>query len=369
MTAKKRLTLFDRIFLWLNYALCLALLLSYLAPVTDPRKIWIIAFFGLAYPLLLLGNCVVIMYWAVRKRWYFLISFITIIIGYNVLSKNISYHTGGGSAIIPGKNIRLMSYNVHNFKRFGANNDIPTKHEILVLIKQQHPDIIGFQEYYTRKKGQYAMTDSIRTLMQTESYYVQAFQSNSDEIIGMAIFSKYPIFNQGLIRLSNENGDGTQCLYIDVKKDDHPFRVYSVHLQSIQFGRQDYRTLDTVAKIGHTDLHSIMRMGGKLKQAFLKRADQVVQIKAHAAQCPYPYIISGDFNDTPTSFAVNQISNGLKNAFVEKGFGFGRTYNGDFPNYQIDYIMATPQFDILDYYVVRKKLSDHYPVIGDLELR
>ncbi|NNU34746.1 hypothetical protein HK413_13025 [Mucilaginibacter sp. S1162] len=92
-------------------------------------------------------------------------------------------------------------------------------------------------------------------------------------------------------------------------------------------------------------------------------------IRAHAKQCPYPYIISGDFNDTPSSYAVNQMSKGLKNTFVEKGFGPGRTYNGDFPNYQIDYIMVSPQFNVASYTIVEKKLSDHYPVIADLMLK
>ena len=63
------------------------------------------------------------------------------------------------------------------------------------------------------------------------------------------------------------------------------------------------------------------------------------------------------------------MSKGLKNAFCEKGSGFGRTYNGDFPNYQIDYIMASPAFDVLDYDIIEKKLSDHYPVCSDLLLK
>jgi endonuclease/exonuclease/phosphatase family metal-dependent hydrolase len=72
---------------------------------------------------------------------------------------------------------------------------------------------------------------------------------------------------------------------------------------------------------------------------------------------------------TPASFAVNELSKGLKNAFRERGFGLGRTYNGDFPNFQIDYILATLQFDVLDYYIIEKKLSDHYPVRADLLLK
>jgi endonuclease/exonuclease/phosphatase family metal-dependent hydrolase len=369
MKAKKKLPLFDILFLWINYAFCIALLISYLAPVTDPRKYWIIAFFGLAYPPLLLANAILIGYWILRKKWYFLISAVAIFCGLGVLNNNIGLHSGNDTTEKTSKEqIRLMTYNVHNFKKFGSNKDISTKHEILELIEQQNPDLIGFQEFYTRNKGQYAMLDSLKKIMQTASYYLESFSSNSDEQLGMAVFSKYPIINKGLIRLSDEPGNSNQCLFIDVKKNAQTFRLYSIHLQSIQFEPQDYKYLDTVRN-GLTNMHSISRLGGKLKRAFLKRAEQVFKIKAHAAQCPYPYIISGDFNDTPTSFAVNQMAKGLKNAFREKGRGLGRTYNGSFPNYQIDYIMAAPQFNVMSYHIIEKKLSDHYPVVSDLLLR
>jgi endonuclease/exonuclease/phosphatase family metal-dependent hydrolase len=140
-------------------------------------------------------------------------------------------------------------------------------------------------------------------------------------------------------------------------------------LQSIRFEPRDYQYLDTITKSGKADLSSTKRLGSKLKLAFLKRAEQVIKIKQHTLQSPYPYIISGDFNDTPTSFAVSQMAKGIKNTFREKGFGLGRTYNGDFPNYQIDYIMASKQFNVLSYNIVKKKLSDHYPAYADLVLK
>jgi endonuclease/exonuclease/phosphatase family metal-dependent hydrolase len=111
------------------------------------------------------------------------------------------------------------------------------------------------------------------------------------------------------------------------------------------------------------------RIAWKLKKAFIKRSEQVIKVKNHSHDCSYPFIIAGDFNDTPSSFAVNQMAKGLKNAFREKGSGIGRTYNGDFPNYQIDYIMASPQFDIRSYKILEKRLSDHYPVCSDLLLK
>jgi len=368
MKPKKRLPLFDKLFLWINYGFCLALLISYLAPVTDPREFWIVSFFGLAYPVLLLVNGLLILYWMLRRRWFFLLSAVCIFCGWNVLNNNIGFNNTVSYAPGP-KQVRVMTYNVHDFKKFGFSKDISTKREILQIITQQQPDIIGFQEFYTRKKGQYDLLDSVKEIMQTDNYYFEIFDSNADECRGMAVFSKFPIISKGLIRLSDEAGSGNQCLYVDVKINDRPFRFYSIHLQSIQFGPEDYKYLDTASKNGFTDVHSTRRLGAKLKRAFLKRADQVFKIKAHAAKCPYPYIISGDFNDTPSSFAVNQMAKGLKNAFREKGFGLGRTYNGDFPNYQIDYIMATPHFDVLSYLVIEKKLSDHYPVVSDLVLR
>ena len=369
MKVKKRLFFFDKIILWLNCLLCLALLISYLAPVVDPKTIWIIAFFGLAYPLLLLCSIVFIIYWVLRKNWYFMISVLCIAIGYNVLLNNFQLHGPSSYSNAPNQTvINMMTYNVHNFKRYGSNNDISTKHEILQLISENQPDVIGFQEFYTRKIGQYDMRDSILKIMGTTWYYFEPAFANSQEAIGMAIFSKFPIIAHGIVPLANKLGENA-CLYVDVKKGNKQLRIYSVHLQSIRFDPEDYRYLNSIAKQGKAEGSSARKLGSKLKTAFIKRSAQVVKIKEHAAQCPYPYVISGDFNDTPASYAVNQMAKGLKNAFREGGAGFGRTYNGDFPNYQIDYIMASPQFDVRSYQIIEKKLSDHYPVKSDLVLK
>ncbi|MCR8559132.1 endonuclease/exonuclease/phosphatase family protein [Mucilaginibacter sp. BJC16-A38] len=369
MKVKSKLSFFDKIIFWLNALLCLALLISYLAPIVDPKKAWVFAFFGLAYPLLLIGSIAFMLYWMLRRKWHFLLSLVCIIVGWNVLRNSFALHMQSSGSYGPNAMVtHMMTYNVHNFKRYGSNNDISTKQEILQLIAEHRPDIIGFQEFYTRKTGQYDMRDSILKIMGTNWYYFEPVIANTQEAIGPAIFSRFPIVAHGIVPFSNKLGENS-CLYIDIKKGDKQFRVYSVHLQSIRFDPDDYKYLNSISKQGKGDGSSVKRVGSKLKTAFIKRSDQVVKIKEHAAQCPYPYIISGDFNDTPSSYAVNQMSKGLKNAFREDGTGFGRTYNGDFPNYQIDYIMASPQFEIQNYLIIQKKLSDHYPVMSDLILK
>jgi endonuclease/exonuclease/phosphatase family metal-dependent hydrolase len=370
MKAKKRnLPFIDNVFLWINYLLCIALLFSYLAQYIDPRKFWPFAFFGLAYPPLLLANLLIMLYWLLRRSRYIVLSLVIILIGWNVLNNNVGIRLPAGASQAPvQKLLRVMTYNVHDFKRYGAGNDISTKHEILDVIKEQQPDIIGIQEFLTRKKGEYDMLDSVNKIMGAGHYYFEPTMASSNEAIGMAIFSKYPIKSHGLVQLSYK-GSGNQCLYVDVEKDGSIFRMYSVHLQSISFDPQDYIYLGNLSSKGKTNITATKRVGWKLKTAFQKRSDQVVIIKDHAKKCPYPYIISGDFNDTPSSFAVNQMAKGLKNAFREKGAGLGRTYNGAFPNYQIDYVMASQQFDVWEYKIIEKKLSDHYPLSTVLILK
>jgi len=370
MKAKSKLPLIDRIVLWINYLLCFSLVLSYIAPFVNPARFWPVAFFGLAYPPLLLSHLIILVYWLFRNKKYMLLSIATILIGWPVLTNNVGFHISGSEKQEkPGGNsLRVMTYNVHDFKKYGSNNDIPTKHEILRIIEEQQPDVITFQEFYSRNKGQYNMTDSLKRIMKTDQYYFEPFEANSHEALGMAIFSRFPIIAHGMIRLSEMNSDD-QCLFVDIKKNDKTIRIYNVHLQSVKFDEYDYRYLNSIKKQDKPEIGSAKRLGSKLKIAFIKRAAQVATVKNHAGACTYPYVIAGDFNDTPASYAVHQMGIGLKNSFKEKGFGLGRTYNGDFPNYQIDYIMASPQFDISSYQIIEKKLSDHYPVRSDLLLK
>ena len=369
MKKQKANNFFIKLALAINIFFAICVLISYFAPVSDPQQHWIIAFFGLAYPPLLLVNIIFIFCWLFARWWYGGLSLICILFGYKVLLGSFGFSAARDYIQKePREAIRVMTYNVHSFKKYGSNNDKWTKHEILDIVRERHPDILGMQECYTRFKGEYAMLDSINNILNATCYFESFPPTNNFDGMGIAIFSKYPIVNKGMILISNKNNPN-QCLYVDVKKQHKIIRFYSVHLKSIGFDQDDYQALDSISQKGKPDMHSFKRIAYKLKQAFIKRSKQVKMIKDELARCPYPYVISGDFNDTPSSFTVNQMEQGLQNAFRIKGSGLGITYNGSFPNYQIDYILANPNFKVLNYTIISKKLSDHYPVYSDLLLK
>ncbi|MBC7655195.1 MAG: endonuclease/exonuclease/phosphatase family protein [Oligoflexus sp.] len=367
---KKKNSFLQKALLFLNFFAIICLLLSYLASLVDPEKIWYFTLFGLAYPFILITNILFILVWALAKRWYFLYSLSFILIGYQPLTRTFGFRTSASNNFnIDSNTIKLMSYNVHYFKKFGSNLDTTTRSKVLALIKEEQPDVIGFEEFFTRKKGKYDLKDSILKILDTKQFYYSTAIDNDYESTGVAIFSKYPIVKTGDIILDSLEM-GNQGVFVDIKKNDRIFRVYAVHLASISFQPEDYNFLNEVKTDikSSKDVVSSKRIVKKLKTAFIKRSNQVKIIKKDMDNCKTPYIVMGDFNDTPVSYSLTQMNKGLKNAFQEKGKGLAITYNGEFPNFQIDYILTSPQFNINSYKIIKKSYSDHYPLRSNVSL-
>ena len=367
---KSGIHLFSKFVLSMNLFAVAALLLSYLASYTNPEKFWVISFFGLAYPLFLGINILFIVYWLFRLPKFALLSGISILIGWGVVQNHIGFRES--TAIMVPKSsdsfLRVMSYNVHNFKQFGDKNDKFTKEQILDIIRKEQPDVICFQEFFSRRRGEYNFRKPILEILETEHYYFKPSKDNGYEAMGMAIFSKFPILDKGNIQFE-KNRNWNEAIYVDLKKGKQTFRVYNVHFQSISFKPEDYKYLKKVTSELETNVESPRKIGSRLKKAFIKRGNQAQILKEHADKSPIPYIIAGDFNDTPISYTVKTIAKGMNNSFKEMGSGFGITYNGAFPNFQIDYIFSSPEFSVKNFLIIKKKLSDHYPVRTDLELK
>lgn len=366
---KKQLSFFSKSLLFINAVFILLLLLSYLAPFINPSKFWPIAFFGLAYPFLLLGNVLLLIFWLFRKPSYSLPSLLLILLGWNFLTSFIGFRES--TAIQVPKSspefLRVMTYNVHSFKKFGASNEENMKNQILNIIRQEQPDVICFQEFFTRKKGKYNFKKAVQEILGSRYVYFEPSVDNGYEALGLAIFSKLPIQDKGPIWF-DETNKGNGAIYIDLKFRGKLIRIYNTHFQSIKFQPEDYDYLNQVKTDINTDMISPRRIGGRLKRAFINRSKQVKILKEHTAICESPYLIAGDFNDTPVSYTLQQMGSEMLNAFREKGSGLGITYNGDFPNFQIDYILTTTDFQVKNYRIINKKLSDHYAVRADLEL-
>ena len=124
------------------------------------------------------------------------------------------------------------------------------------------------------------------------------------------------------------------CIYTDVKiNNKNNIRIFNIHFQSIRFGEEDYEFAEKVREMEDITneeeyKHDSGRIIKRLKKAFIRRAHQVDLVEQYIKSSPYPVIVCGDFNDTPSSYAYYTISDNLTDAFCESGNGFGQTYAG-----------------------------------------
>ena len=271
--------------------------------------------------------------------------------------------------VLGDSSIRLMTYNVHMFRSFDENNALDRKKDILQVFQEVDPDILCLQEFYTRKRGENNLTSTFKNDFGFKHSFFSPVAQNEYDAYGIAIFSKYPILRSGNITLPGSKPGASRLVYVDIRIGSQEVRVYNIHLKSIGFKPEDYAFIRKGNSDMEEDISSTRRIGGRLKSAFQNRAEEADVLYEHLETCSVPFLIAGDFNDTPLSYSVNKIGRNAQNAFVKKGSGWGITYNGDFPNFQIDYIMASEDFQINRYAIIQQKLSDHFPVWTDLSLK
>ena len=366
---KKQGNWFSRLLFWINIFFGISLAISYLSEYINPNQFWIPAFFGLAYPFLCLTNFLFIVYWLINRNWRFIFSLSIILIGYKELGRTVNLNfLKTKESICQGPSLKLMTYNVHSFKSLEFENNSFIRSQIMNIIRKENPDIIGFQEFFTKSNGEFDNLDTLKKILNNPYVFYHKVDSNKEESTGMALFSKFPLKNLhalGFEKSLTVNG----ILEGDIESPLGVIRFYCVHLQSIVFNSGDYAYLGRIKQKIKPELSSSKHIAGKLKIAFIKRADQAQQVRNSILDCKIPVLVFGDFNDTPVSYSFRTILGKMKSCFSEKGIGLGRTYNGIFPNFQIDHILCDTLFQVNSYKIIEKKLSDHFPVTTELCIR
>jgi endonuclease/exonuclease/phosphatase family metal-dependent hydrolase len=371
LTGFKNLSKVQKIVLGVNIIFAFSLLFAYLAAYVSPVSFWPFAFFGLAYPVLLLINLIFILYWSLKKSWMLLISAVMVVVGANQIGRLMQITISSGP--VDEKNneqVKVLSYNVRLFDLYDWSKNKTTKNKIFKVIDRIDADIVCFQEFFViDQKGRFETRDTLVQFLRSKNYHERyTHHLKGGQHFGLATFTIYPIVNRGWISFNNDKNNS--CIYTDMKIGDDTVRVFNAHLASIRFQREDYQIVGDKKsnKRRHPKKGLEQKIVPRLKNAFIKRAAQVEELAKHIRKSPYRVILCGDFNDTPISYSYNTIASQLTDAFVKSGNGFGRTYIGSFPSYRIDYIFHSKSLHSYHFETHPEELSDHRPISCTVEI-
>ncbi len=367
----RRLT--KRFFIVVNILVAVLFLSGSYGYLFNPQYFWPIGLLTLTAFYFLLILVAFIFFWLFIKPGRALISIIAILLAFNPVQHILPLHLSHTfKKAKPANSLRIMTWNVAQFNVMNNKKKPGIKDHMLDIINGYQPDIACFQEMVAEDstvKEHGHIDDYLQKLNFKQYFY--SYNSKEDfwgyAHFGIIIFSKYPIINkQTVSRYPRDYNSIFQ--YVDIVKGADTFRVFNIHLQSLRFSRSNLKYIDKPSVEDDGAIKESKNIIGKFKTGFLKRRIQSDRIRAEIDKSPYPVIVNGDFNDVPNSYSYYTIGKGMKNAFVEKGGGLGRTFSGISPVLRIDHIYVDQRMDVLQFKLVKERLSDHFPIIADVQM-
>jgi endonuclease/exonuclease/phosphatase family metal-dependent hydrolase len=339
----------------------------------DPQPFWPLGFLTLSIFYFLLALLAFFIFWLFVKPVHGLISVISILAAYKPVLNIIPFNFSSSFTTVQQPNdLRVMSWNVAQFNVLSSKKHPEEKNSMIDLVNEYRPDIACFQEMVAEDsavKDHGHMDEFLERLKFSNHFY--SYNKKEDfwgyAHFGIIIFSRYPIINKKTISFYPNNYNSI-FQYADIVKGADTVRVFNIHLQTLRFSRANLKYIDKPSVDDKSAIEESKNIISKFKAGFLKRKVQAERIRAEIDKSPYPVIICGDFNDVPNSYAYHTIGKGMKNAFVEKGIGLGRTFSGISPVLRIDNIFTDSRFEVQQFLRINKKLSDHFPIVADMQL-
>lgn len=329
----KKLSFINKIIYIINSLLAACLLFSYLLPYISPKSMPGFAVLSLLVPVLIIINVVFVIYWIVSLKKQFILSALILIIGW--FFTPTLYKISGNSSSL-NDDLKVMSYNVRMFNHWKWIDEENIPKKINDFIVEKSPDILLFQEYYSLEKQQF-------------NYPYKYIKTKNDKThIGLAIYSKFPIINKGSLELENTSNN---IIFTDILRGKDTIRVYNLHLQSLKLNTSK-------ENFGEENSEKLI---ARLESGFKQQALQTEVLLTHEKQWKGKKIVCGDFNNTAYSWVYNKISKNKKDAFIEAGKGFGRTFNYTFPM-RIDFILTDKNAIVNQFITFDIKHSDHFPI-------
>lgn len=369
-----------RLFIISNIVAVALFLLACANAFLHPGRWWIISLLGLVFPLLLL---IVFSFFIVGlcfhsfRRWA-LLSLAALLIGWSNIHSFLAFHVGKGfSPAKPPHSLRILTWNVRSFDEFigRKNGSLEHRPKMMEFIGDQQADVVCLQEFYDshNPKESAANISYIRQRLHYPYYYFSRdyAQYERQYEAGVIIFSRYPILDTMLLKYPQVDGiRATESLIAsDVLAEGDTVRIFTTHLQSVLFRNKDFHDIEIIKNVDDSILQASKSIARKLAYAFRRRASQAEALRSELDKSPYPGLVCGDFNDVPNSYTYFTIRGNWQDAFLQKGFGIGRTYVHLSPTLRIDYILADPRLKVLQCRKFSLPYSDHNPVIADVELR
>jgi len=347
--------------LTINFGVVLLLILCGHSYMIKPEHSVLPTFLGYAFPLLAIINFSFFFYWGVRLKLWILVPLFGFILTLDSTKSWFPIHFK--SEETTGKTVKVLSYNVEFLTHAGKEAD-DNLNPIVTYIRNLNPDIVCMQEVGNEFIQKDRFDEKNKKAMDAYRYFASGEHEDRFSVVCM---SKYPIIRY--YRIEYESLSNSSWVY-DIKIGNDTVRVINNHLESNKLNRveKDQYT-DLIQKRESAKISKVAEvLGSKVGKSTRIRGNQADAVSKAIHESPYKVIVCGDFNDVPGSYTYRKIRTDILDCWLEKGNGWGHTFNENLFLFRIDYIMHTPDIRCANIKVDHVHYSDHYPIWANLQL-
>jgi endonuclease/exonuclease/phosphatase family metal-dependent hydrolase len=340
-------------------------------PSVNPYSESIFGFLGYATPALASINFCFILCWLFAKKFQFmLIPILAFAMSWKVLSVAI-----GGNFFQhqdfkkDSTRFSIMTYNVRLLDLYKWSGKQETRSLMLEFFKQKNPTILCLQEFYTGNDS--VGLNNIKAIKDGCHYEYYAdcnVNINKRGKWGNIVFSHAPI-------LKNTNHDvdvvGNNMLQETTLLLHHDtINLFNIHLKSNKFSKDESSLLSKkqIPSFDEKTIEDSKSIYKKLEYSTINRGLEADLVSNIIENSSHPSIVCGDLNDVPSSYVYFKMRNKMQDAFLDKSYGLGATYNGTFPVLRIDYIFYSNTFHLYGYENIEKDFSDHFPLMANFRV-
>ncbi len=179
------------------FILLAATLVAYLSVYVSPATFWLAGFFSLAIPFLLIANLLLLVFLAVRRRWQAVFPLAALLVGYPYIAASMVWRNPPEST---SPTFSVLSYNVRVFNIY-AHRQRDTPQPTVAWLTQENADVKCLQEFYN-DDSLFNATQQLRDQGTYHSYVNPSLINRIGAQFGLAIFSRFPIIDQGEVGIS-----------------------------------------------------------------------------------------------------------------------------------------------------------------------
>lgn len=229
--------------------------------------------------------------------------------------------------------LRVMTYNL----RFG---ELASLEDIAAHIRSFKPDLVALQEVDCKTYRERAPKQNGRDFISTLAYHTGMLG-----LYGKTIEYRKGYYGIGLL---------TRFPYIDMEKVMLPNPLQK-EPRALLRAKLEIDGDTVIFAVTHLDVFSEAN-----------RTTQAKYINQYFARCPYPVIIGGDFNATPTEECIKQTMKASWANLTNDEL----TFHTSNPTIKIDYLFGRPMngWTVVDTQTIHSCLSDHRPILSVIQL-